>query len=92
MATRGRHIHTDEAHNAANAGAYEQHGHKKARCNGTAGSPHRSKEVHHQHCEQRGVAKLPVGSSGQQVLDGILACRGQGRVDCASMNLHEHAG
>ena len=74
MAARSSHVDTDEADNAANAGANQQHGHKQARSYSAAGSPHRPKEVDHQHCHQGCVAKLPVGSSGQQVLDCIFTC------------------
>ena len=74
MATRSSHVNADEAYYAANAGANQQHGDKQAGSNGAACSPHCPQEVDHQHCHQGGVAKLPVGPPGQQVLDCILAC------------------
>ena len=75
MAARSSNVHTDEAHNAANAGADEQHGHEQARCYGAARRPDSAQEVDHQHSHQGCVAKLPVGAPGQQVLDGVLPCK-----------------
>lgn len=75
MAARSSNVHTDEAHNAANAGAYEQHGHEQARCYGAARRPDSAQEVHHQHSHQGCIAKLSVGAPGQQVLDGVLPCK-----------------
>lgn len=74
MAAGSRNINSNEAHDAPDAGADEEHGHKEARGDGAAGRPHSATKVHHQHHDQRRVPKLSVRASRQQVLDCVLAC------------------
>ncbi len=75
VAAGGCKVDSNEAHDAADAGANEQHGHKEAAGNGRSGRPHRAGKIDRQHHYQRRVAKLPVRSARQQVLDRVLACK-----------------
>lgn len=71
-----------QPHDAAQAGAHHDHGHKQAAADGGAGRKRSAQRVPGKHDQQGAVVEAAVGAAREEVLDGVVAWWVGGRAGC----------